>query len=267
MILWFQGATDALSMCACLRMVTRCAKVRRSARQVTCAPAPSCMRRGVAALTQRTVQLQRLGLAPLVRACSSAAGPGERVVRSLADSSGAAVTELDLSGRGGAHEDLVCVNIMCEHVGGVCICRLSRVLERPSMQNLHTLRLAGNGCAARWRAPSPAVRARVSRAVGARQADGAAAKRVEAAQASRARRARQQPRGASRRGVTAAAAGDAGRARQSYARRRERHRQQGMTHRRLRVDSAHGAPVVYSSCCARVVSRTCLRRCPPFCQA
>lgn len=111
-------------------------------------PAPGCMRRSVAALLPRAPPLQRWSLSPPLRACASASGPEERVVHSLADSSGAAVTELDLSGgRGGAHEDLVCVNIMCEHVGGVCVCRLSRVLERPSLQSLHTLRLAGNGCA------------------------------------------------------------------------------------------------------------------------
>lgn len=61
----------------------------------------------------------------------------------------AAVTELDLSGSGSQpHGDLVCVNMMCEHVGGVCICRLSRVLERSSLAQLETLRLGGNGLSA-----------------------------------------------------------------------------------------------------------------------
>jgi hypothetical protein len=108
------------------------------------------MRRDLSALLQRARRAQHcLLLPPPLRACSSAAGPSERVVRSLADASGDAISELDLSGSGGApHADLVCVNIMCEHVGGVCICRLSRVLERPSFAGLRTLRLAGNGCAA-----------------------------------------------------------------------------------------------------------------------
>ena len=122
------------------------------------------MRRDIAALLQRARRAQHCSLPPPLRACSSAAEPSERVVHSLADTSGDSVTELNLSGSGGApHADLVCVNIMCEHVGGVCICRLSRVLERPSFAGLRTLRLAGNGCA-HERDARHAVFTRVSRA-------------------------------------------------------------------------------------------------------
>ena len=122
------------------------------------------MRRDIAALLQRARRAQHCSLPPPLRACSSAAEPSERVVHSLADTSGDSVTELNLSGSGGApHADLVCVNIMCEHVGGVCICRLSRVLERPSLAGLRTLRLAGNGCA-RERGAHAVFLARSSRA-------------------------------------------------------------------------------------------------------
>jgi len=101
------------------------------------------MRRALAA------RLLRSAASPPWRACASTAGPSERVLRSLAPDAGGSgpVAELDLSGTAQQpHADLVCVNIMCEQVGGACICRLSRVLERPSLRDLRTLRLAGNGC-------------------------------------------------------------------------------------------------------------------------
>ena len=105
------------------------------------------MRTRLAAALQRAAAAARIARPAPRGFAHDAAPPAARVARSLQDASAAAEpTELDLSGRGAPHEDLVCVNIMCERVGDACICRLSRVLERPSMQGLHTLRLAGNGC-------------------------------------------------------------------------------------------------------------------------
>lgn len=40
-------------------------------------------------------------------------------------------------------QDVVCKNIMCEHVGDACPCRLSLVLER--LPNLQRLNIASNG--------------------------------------------------------------------------------------------------------------------------
>lgn len=41
-----------------------------------------------------------------------------------------------------ASEDLQCRNLLCEKVGGPCICRLSHVLE--SLKDVRELNLAGN---------------------------------------------------------------------------------------------------------------------------
>ena len=100
--------------------------------------------------------------AAAARCLSGAAASAPAVARALADTaSDDALTELDLSARGKQpHADLRCINIMCEAPGEACICRLSRVLERPSMQRLHTLRLAGNGCVAGAGGASGGLRAR-----------------------------------------------------------------------------------------------------------
>ena len=42
----------------------------------------------------------------------------------------------------GETSDLICVNMMCEHVGAPCICKLARCLTR--CPNLKSLDLAGN---------------------------------------------------------------------------------------------------------------------------
>ena len=120
---------------------------------------PCCLTRRCAALPMRRAAAHALlrhccsappAAAAAARCLSGAAASAPAVARALADTaSDDALTELDLSARGKQpHADLRCINIMCEAPGEACICRLSRVLERPSMQSLHTLRLAGNGCVA-----------------------------------------------------------------------------------------------------------------------
>jgi len=99
-------------------------------------------------LTRKLAALRRAAAeAARVRCSSGIARSLQEAAAATPDAAG--VTELDLSGSGSKpHGDLVCVNLMCEHVGGVCICRLSRVLERSSLAQLETLRLGGNGLAA-----------------------------------------------------------------------------------------------------------------------
>ncbi|KAK9832363.1 hypothetical protein WJX74_007659 [Apatococcus lobatus] len=45
-----------------------------------------------------------------------------------------------------ASDDLLCRNLMCEHVGDPCICRLSAVLEK--LPNLEHLNLSNNNLSA-----------------------------------------------------------------------------------------------------------------------
>lgn len=93
-------------------------------------------------LVQRMRGSKRL----LRRRCFSASSSGDApnspllVARSLRDVArgGPAVQELRLA----ASPDLVCRNLMCEHVGDACACRLALVLER--VPQLRAMDLSGN---------------------------------------------------------------------------------------------------------------------------
>ena len=45
--------------------------------------------------------------------------------------------------RGDEKSDLMCVNMMCEHVGGPCACKLARTISR--VPNLRRLEIPGHG--------------------------------------------------------------------------------------------------------------------------
>lgn len=91
-------------------------------------------------MSRRSGLLRRVRV--LTRCCSNRSAAGtptdsvaSTVARSLRDVArdGPRVRELQLP----ASEDLVCRNLMCEHVGDACACRLALVLERvPQLQTM-----------------------------------------------------------------------------------------------------------------------------------
>ena len=64
--------------------------------------------------------------------------PPQRFAVSLAESMKSGLPGLKLRGS----SELICMNMMCDKVGGTCLCRLSMVLER--LQHLQHLDLSGN---------------------------------------------------------------------------------------------------------------------------
>ena len=90
----------------------------------------------------------RTWVGPAARCCYASIGLGSRA-RALSTATRLSQVRTDgelleaLVLRGDEKSDLMCVNMMCEHVGGPCACKLARTISR--VPNLRRLEIPGHG--------------------------------------------------------------------------------------------------------------------------